>query len=380
MNYRENDLDNPRTITSLFAGIGGLDYGFISQGWSPVYVNEFQKNTAKSYENIHGHKVDTTDLRQVPIDRIPDATIIIGGPPCQSFSLVGKRIADDPRGDLVHKFVEIVLQKKPEAFIMENVPGILSSRIDGRRLIEIIEEQFENAGYFINRTKPIATDYGVPQLRKRVVLLGSRYSQPQLPTTSEFFSRLGIEESTYDLSAKAAIGDLGDAVSKGEKASYNNCKPSTFARLMRKSKLNSFTLHEMPRMSERDQAYVSHIPPGGNYVDIPDEIATPRVLYFKETGGRTTTYGRLHPERPSYTINTAFRRPNVGCNFHYKHSRLITPREAMRFQSMPDHWNLTYTAQDERNAMIGNAVPPLLGHALRMAIEDSLPSKRDSSY
>jgi DNA (cytosine-5)-methyltransferase 1 len=373
MNYRENDLDNPRTITSLFAGIGGLDYGFISKGWSPVYVNEFQKNTAKSYENIHGHKVDTTDIRQVSIDSIPDATVVIGGPPCQSFSLVGKRIADDPRGELVNRFVEIVLQKKPEAFIMENVPGILSSKIDNRRLIEVIEEQFEKAGYFINRTKPIATDYGVPQLRKRVVLLGSRYSRPELPTTNDFFSRMGIEQSTYDLSAKSAIGDLGDPVIKGAKAHYNDSNPSSFASLMRIEGSSSFNLHENPRMSERDQAYVSHIPPGGNYQDIPDEVATPRVLYFKKTGGRTTTYGRLHPERPSYTINTAFRRPNVGCNFHYKHPRLITAREAMRFQSMPDHWNLTYGAQDERNTMIGNAVPPLLGQALRMAIEDSLP-------
>jgi len=376
MNYRENDLDNPRTITSLFAGIGGLDYGFISNGWKPVYVNEYQKNTAKSYENIHGHKVDTTDIRHVSIDNIPDSTIIIGGPPCQSFSLVGKRIADDPRGELVHRFVEIVLQKRPEAFIMENVPGILSSKIDGRRLIEVIEEQFENAGYYINRARPIATDFGVPQLRKRVVLLGSLHSRPELPSTSEFFSRLGIKPSDYDLSSKAAIGDLGNAVEKGEKAYYNSSKPSVFASLMRTKGNNTFNLHETPRMSDRDQAYVSYIPPGGNYQDIPDKIATPRVLYFKETGGRTTTYGRLHPERPSYTINTAFRRPNVGCNFHYQHPRLITPREAMRFQSMPDHWNLTFTAQDERNTMIGNAVPPLLGQALRMAIEDSLPQSK----
>lgn len=142
--------------------------------------------------------------------------------------------------------------------------------------------------------------------------------------------------------------------------------------MMRSDNKKTVSLHELPRMSDRDKAYVSNIPPGGNYTDIPDEIATPRVLYFKETGGRTTTYGRLHPDKPSYTINTAFRRPNVGCNFHYHHERLITPREAMRFQSIPDHWDLIFSAQDERNTMIGNAVPPLLGMALQLAIEANL--------
>lgn len=372
MIYRGNVLASCRSFISLFSGIGGLDYGFLSEGWSAAYANEIQPNTARSYERIHGHTVDTTDVLEVPIDSIPDASVVIGGPPCQSFSLVGKRLPDDPRGKLVHRFVEVVLRKGPDAFIMENVPGILSSKIDNRRLIELIEYQFEQAGYKLNRVQPIATDYGVPQLRRRVVLLGSRHSRPELPSTEDFFYRMGVNPKGYELSARAAIGDLGAPVSKGELARYARTEPSPYAVLMRSAGKDTVSLHEMPRMSERDKAYVSHIPPGGNYQDIPDDIATARVMYFKETGGRTTTYGRLHPGRPSYTINTAFRRPNVGCNFHYEQERLITPREAMRFQSMPDHWELTYGAQDERNAMIGNAVPPLLGHALRMAIEDSL--------
>ncbi|EOK5708671.1 DNA cytosine methyltransferase [Vibrio parahaemolyticus] len=371
MSYYVSDAPKKRLL-SLFSGIGGLDYGFIANGWNPVYVNEFQKNTAKSYELIHGHKVDTTDLREVDIDSLPDAEVIIGGPPCQSFSLVGKRLADDPRGELVHRFVEVVLKKKPMAFVMENVPGMLSSKVNDIRLIDILEDKFEQAGYFVNRAKVMATDFGVPQKRQRVILLGSRVSCPQMPTTEEFFKSMGLPLDNYPLSASAAIGDLCSPVQKGETASYNDSEPSPFAKLMRALGDEHFTLHEMPRMSETDSQYVKNIPPGGNYHDIPDEIATNRVLYFKKTGGRTTTYGRLHPDRPSYTINTAFRRPNVGCNFHYKEERLITAREAMRFQSMPDHWNLIYTAQDERNTMIGNAVPPLVSQAIRIAIENSL--------
>jgi DNA (cytosine-5)-methyltransferase 1 len=109
-------------------------------------------------------------------------------------------------------------------------------------------------------------------------------------------------------------------------------------------------------------------------MDIPDEIAPGRVLKYKKTGGRTTTYGRLHPDRPAYTINTYFRRPNVGCNFHYGEPRLITAREAMRFQSIPDHFELVFTRQDERNALIGNAVPPLLARALAFSVKNTLDS------
>lgn len=118
-------------------------------------------------------------------------------------------------------------------------------------------------------------------------------------------------------------------------------------------------------MSDTDQRLVSFIPPGGNYRDVPDEHATQRILNFKRMGGRTTTYGRLHKKRPSFTVNTYFRRPNVGSNFHYSEDRLITVREAMRLQAIPDRFEIAPGgAQDARNALVGNAVPPILAHAV----------------
>ena len=364
-------------VVSLFAGVGGLDYGFSERGFDISYVNEFHENTARSYELIHGTTVDTADINQVILDELPDCDLIIGGPPCQSFSLVGKRKPNDPRGKCVFKFLEAVKKKQPTAFVMENVPGIRASWVEEepgkkRRLIEFLKNEFRELGYQVNDLKLKAIEYGVPQRRERIVLFGSMNGLASMPNSEVFFDELGFSADGYETSARAAIGDLGKPVGKGKLARYNGEEISDFASLMRMKVETGITLHEMPRMSKRDLAYVESIPPGGNYRDIPDEISTPRVMYFKSTGGRTTTYGRLHPDRPSYTINTAFRRPNVGCNFHYSEKRLITPREAMRFQSMPDNWTLHYSAQDERNAMIGNAVPPLLSRAISIAVEDVL--------
>ena len=222
---------------------------------------------------------------------------------------------------------------------MENVPGIESSRIDGEPVVAALISEFEGLGYSVTPHKVMATDYLVPQLRRRLFLLGTRGIQPEPPDPDDFArSRYGIRRKEFDLSARAAIGDLGLPVKGGQRASYLT-KPSRFAALLRDSlQLEVARHHEMPRMSQTDRRLVAHIPPGGNYRDVPNEIATPRILRFKQTGGRTTTYGRLHPDRPAFTINTYFRRPNVGCNFHYEQPRLITPREAMRFQAMPDAW------------------------------------------
>jgi len=117
---------------------------------------------------------------------------------------------------------------------------------------------------------------------------------------------------------------------------------------------------------------VKHIPPGGNYTNIPDEISTTRIMSFKKTGGRTTTYGRLHPEKPAYTINTYFNRPNVGANYHYEDERLITVREALRLQSFPDHFTPYYSNQRSLHMQVGNAVPPLLARAIAESLHKIL--------
>lgn len=358
---------------SLYSGLGGLDLGFAWEGFKIIWANDQSPHAAESYRLNFGTSVVCRDISEIPLEEIPNAEIIIGGPPCQSFSLLGQRQKDDPRGELVFNFLEIVRAKRPLAFVMENVPGMGASRIEGRRLPEVLYDAFSRMGYHVVQMKLTGTDYLVPQLRKRLFLVGCVNAKPTKIDPLRFATELyGVNGNDFDLSAKAAIGDLGECVGKGHRAKYRSIEPSAFAKLMRRANLSDVSLHEMPRMSKTDAMIISHIPPGGNYRDIPDDVAPGRVLKFKQTGGRTTTYGRLHPDKPSYTINTYFRRPNVGCNFHYSEPRLITPREAMRFQSIPDDIELSYGSQDQRNALIGNAVPPLMARAVAWSVKKAL--------
>ena len=364
------------SVVSLFSGLGGLDLGFEWAGYEIIWASDIDRQAVESYSLNFDSPVVCADIAEFPIKHIPDADVIVGGPPCQSFSLVGQRRAEDPRGRLVFRFLEIIRKKRPRAFLMENVPGITSSLVEGKRLTHFLQAEFEKFGYSTRLTLLDASKYLVPQRRRRLFLVGSLEGEISVPDPAEFArSEYGVEIDRFDIGARAAIGDLGLPVEKGERATYRAARPSDFARLMRRQSQTTVALHERVRLSATDALYAGIVPPGGNYRDIPDAISTPRIMKFKQTGGRTTTYARLHPDHPSYTVNTYFRRPNVGSNFHYAEPRLITPREAMRFQALPDHFVAKHSRQDGRNALIGNAVPPLLGQATAWAISTVLATR-----
>jgi DNA (cytosine-5)-methyltransferase 1 len=354
-----------------------LDLGFEWGNFDVIWASDISMAATESYNLNFGISPICSDISELSIAAIPNTDVIIGGPPCQSFSLAGKRRLDDPRGKLVFHFLEIIRQKLPRAFVMENVPGMISSKIDGRSLPDVLEEKFRELGYQVRQMRLNALDYLVPQRRRRLVLVGSTVRRPAPPDGREFAKTFyDINRIDFDRSAAAALGDLGPCAEKGKRSRYRDAMPSEFAALMRYNGGHDVSLHQCPRMSETDRLLVAHIPPGGNYMDIPDGISPSRVMKHKQAGSRTTAYGRLHPRRPSYTINANFRRPNVGCNFHYSEPRLITPREAMRLQSIPDHFELHYSHQDERNALIGNAVPPLMAQAIAWSVRRALKEER----
>ncbi len=361
-------MKSPKVV-SLFAGCGGLDLGFKQAGFNIIWANEIDSDAAATYKQFVGDHIIVQDIAEI-INKIPKADIVIGGPPCQSFSLVGRRIQEDPRGKLVFSFLEVVKKIRPKVFVMENVPGLMASYFNAEKLHVYLYKQFQKLGYTVELLKLDATDFCVPQKRKRVLMIGHNLIGKNFSLLkSEDFRKKILGENKI-VTSKEALNDLPKAsVDKNVILPYKQLHLSRYAKLMREGSNGKLSLHFVPTMSEKDKEFIKHIPPGGNYLDIPDDVSTGRIMSFKKTGGRTTTYGRLHPDKPSYTINTYFNRPNVGTNYHYSETRLITPREGLRLQSFPDSFTPLYKSQRSLYKQIGNAVPPLMARAVAESIK-----------
>jgi DNA (cytosine-5)-methyltransferase 1 len=355
-------------VVSLFSGCGGLDYGFLqSNQYEIIWANDILKDACETYKRNFGDHIVHGDITTIDKSTIPQADVLIGGPPCQSFSLVGKRNPNDERSNLVWSYLEVLQQVKPSFFLLENVTGLLSAKdIDGSKVVDNLVKAFENVGYSTQIYKLNAADYGVPQKRVRVFLVGNNKNltiEAPKKTNDE-----NGENLPKWIDMDATLSDLSDTTADGL-GRYLFNPASQYQKLMRAKTDTQFSLHFTPYESAKDKELIQHIPPGGNYANVPDAIATTRILNFKKTGGRTTTYGRLAKDKPSYTLNTHFNRLNVGCNIHYEKERLISLREGLRIQSFPDHFNIFSSTKRNYYVQIGNAVPPLLGLAWAKNIE-----------
>lgn len=357
------------TVASLFSGAGGLDLGFKWANFDLAWANELELDAAETYKSYISNHLIRGDIREL-VKQIPSVDVLIGGPPCQSFSLVGKRRPDDPRGSLVFAFVDAVANTRPRAFLLENVPGLLSSRLGDEKLLDVLLTDFHKMGYETRTITSMASDYLVPQRRRRVFVIGwqGQAAPSLLSEVVPIFPGGQNSETPMPISASQALGDLPQPTSGPMVAATYAVPFQNAYQAFVRAGSNEVLLHHQPTMSMKDREFIKHIPPGGNYMDIPDEYSTKRILNFKETGGRTTTYGRLHPDRPAFTINTYFNRPNVGTNYHYSEERLITVREALRLQSFPDWFTPVFGTQRSLHQQVGNAVPPLLAFHLARSI------------
>ena len=362
------------TVVSLFSGGGGLDLGFKNKGFDIIWAIDNDKDAVSSYQVNLGEHIIQEDITKVSEENIPKADVVIGGPPCQSFSLVGKRRMDDDRGKLVWQYLRIINTIKPKIFVFENVIGLKSAKTsEGSLVINDLILAFNEIGYKVKWDVLNAADYGVPQRRKRIFLVGTRegvhFEFPK-PTHNQD----GDNGMQKWVSVEEALGDLPSPNETG-KADYATKALSAYQTKMRRNNTNNYiTDHITPTLSDLDKLIISYIPVGGNYMDVPDSVPSRRIKKFKETGGRTTCYGRLRPEMPSYTINTHFNRPNVGCNIHYKEKRLITIREALRLQSFPDDYRIKSSTKRGKHTVVGNAVPPILAESLAVKVLESLSS------
>lgn len=337
------------TLIDLFSGCGGLSKGFMDAGYDVLLGVDHDKDSLETFklnhENSEVLNLDLFDISNVKKIKkalngvVPD--VIVGGPPCQGFSLTGTRNFDDKRNQLYLSMIEAVKELKPKAFLIENVPGV--ARLYGGKVKDEIISRLTKLGYTVNMQILIAADYGVPQIRKRLVFVGIKNKNfvfPEPTHTPENY--LTTSEAIGDLpSRKDDFGEENDRYSKEAKTSYQ-----------KKMRGGQKVLHNHVASKHTDlvKSIISQVPNGGNHKDLPKGVGGNRK--FNEA------WTRYHSNKPSRTIDTGHRN-----HFHYKYNRVPTVRENARLQSFPDDFIFTGT-RTSQNRQVGNAVPPLLGFAI----------------
>ena len=343
----------PVTSIDLFSGCGGLSFGFESAGIQTGLAVDNWPDALKTFSRNHlNSRTELFDLGAKTlkplINSLNDSQIVFGGPPCQGFSISGKRDPNDPRNLLYRGFFRVVAEVRPQIFVMENVPNLAS--MDGGRLIQEIENDFKSLGYNLNRKILLASDFGVPQNRRRLILVGTLSERAfEFPhgTTS-----LPEEKVT----CREALSDLPEFSLKD--GSIYQIKPeSNYQKLMRKFSSGIFN-HTITQHSEQTIRIVSLVPDGGNYKDLPHELQLTRKVNIAWT--------RYSSKKPSLTIDTGHRH-----HFHYSFNRIPTVRESARLQSFPDSF-VFEGSKTSQYKQVGNAVPPLMAQALGGSIRDYL--------
>ena len=335
---KEKEKGKVRVITllDLLAGAGGFTLGFVQAGLVPIFAIENDEDAAETYNSNFGPHCLTSDINHVK--QFPSADVIIGGPPCQGFSNLGSHIPDDPRNQLWRHFVRAVKQVNPLVFVVENVPPLLRSE-EGQELIrETMALGYQVEGRILN-----AADYGVPQTRKRTIIIGTRLGNPQFPqpTHVDPRKRTLINGHLSDwVTVRQAIGDLP-------------AEPT------------GYSLHLGRNPTPKSLERYKHVPPGGNRWNLPRHLMPD--CWKRKTKGGTDLFGRLRWDEPSVTIRTEFYKPEKGRYLHPEAHRPITHREAARIQGFPDEF-VFRGSKIEIAKQIGNAVPVKLAYAIAKSI------------
>ena len=342
------------TVIDLFSGAGGLALGLKRAGFDLRAAVEFNTWAAKTYRNNVGNHLLETDIHTLEVEELlqfaklkqGECDLLAGGPPCQGFSVQRRGSDEDPRNDLVLQYLRFVEGVKPRFFLMENVSGLMSKR--GRPFLDAVISRVSELGYVTRLEKLEAAGFGVPQLRKRVILIGEL--SPNGRTCFQYPSP-NTSPSEYQ-TVRQAIGDLPSPPADG---SPHPGIPN-HAREARLSALNIERL--------------KHIPPGGGRQDLPEHLQLP--CHINNPSHRhVDVYGRLEWDKPSGTITARFDSFTRGRFAHPVEHRSITLREGARLQTFPDDFHFEGN-REEVAKQIGNAVPPLLAECLGRAIMKAL--------
>lgn len=328
---------NKYKMIDLFCGAGGLSYGFEKAGFNPIFAVEFNDVFAQSYRiNNPNVKLYVGDIKLISDEKIKKIAeqkvdIIVGGPPCQGFSIagnIGRQFLDDPRNHLFLEYVRFVKLVRPSMFVLENVYTLVRHN-KGRTINEILTE-FSNLGYYVQYKILNAVNYGVPQERRRVFIVGTK---PGLnyayPIPSDKF-----------LTVKDAIGSLPP---------------------LKSGETSNIDLHNAMKHSTQMLTKMSFVKDGGDRYQIPEQ--------FRPKSGDIRKYVRYNSNKPSFCVTGDMRKV-----FHYDQNRALTCRELARIQTFPDSYRF-YGSSIQIQQQIGNAVPCNLAYHVALECKRCLDNE-----
>lgn len=346
-------------VIDLFCGCGGLSKGFEMAGYNILLGIDNNAPALLTFERNHKGSVGVNADLSNPktFDTIEEIVngrsidVIIGGPPCQGFSLTGPRQFDDERNKLYLAMIETVRRFKPRAFIVENVPG-MATLYKGEVKNEILR-RFTDMGYNTHCQILCSADYGVPQIRKRLVFVGLLNSKKPFEFPAPYL------DPDHYVTCEQAIGDLPSLTDTlGADVSEYECAPYTdYQRLMR-GDCDVLYNHKAIDHKQFVKDTIALVPDGGNWKDLPPGVGESRIFHMAWT--------RYRSDRPSRTIDTGHRN-----NFHYKWNRCPTVRESARLQSFPDDF-VFLGNKGQQDRQVGNAVPCLMAKAIAEQLEKYL--------
>lgn len=355
-------------VIDLFAGVGGMSLGFEMAGFEVALANEYDKEIAEAYVKNHPNtRMIAEDITSLPLDDVfskyrGKVDVIIGGPPCQGFSQKGQRkTIHDERNFLFKYYVKVVELVKPRYFVMENVPNLLTT--ERGYFKKEIEEMFEKLGYRLNADVLNAADYGVPQNRRRAVIIGkmAENGNKKVALPQKLQDKVNIWDAISDLSY------LESGEGENEQK-YKLEAKSAYQKDMRKD-CNSLFNHQATKHSKLALERLKLLPPEMGKEILPKEHLTKSIY--------SGTWSRMIKNDVSVTITTRFDTPSSGRFTHPYLNRAITVREAARIQSFPDNFVFIGTKSIQMK-QVGNAVPPLLAKAIAEAIKKDMEMEENN--